>query len=70
MSSQIISSFDTDSHIKTFPHRCFPGRLAHKRSSLFPCLQGSFGFSILYLEGVQVHERGRRLPLGKLQLIL
>lgn len=71
MFSQIISSFDTDSNIiKTFPPRCFPGRLTHKRSSLFPSSQGSFSFGTLGLGCVQVHEKERRLPFGKLYLIL
>ena len=71
MFSQIISSFDIDSNItKTFPPRCFPGRLTYKRSLLFPSLQGSFSFGTLDLGCVQVHEKERRLPFGKLYLIL
>lgn len=75
MFSQIISSSDIDSNIiKTFPSRCFPGRLTQKkkkkRSSLFPSFQGSFSFGSLDLGCVQVHEKERRLPFGKLYLIL
>lgn len=57
MFSQIISSFDIDSNIiKTFPPRCFPGGLTHKRSPLFPSLPGSFSVGTLDLGCVQVHE--------------